>query len=223
MGNMTKHVGFGFALLLLCASACKDKPSTCGIPGSKQDCDCSDGRTGGMQTCRDEVWTECVCPGEPIVDSGADTGAGTGGTGGTVGTGGTGGDSGSGGVGGTGDSGVDSGVDAGGTGGMGGTGGTGGDGGTGGSFPAAYSGPCTMDMDCGPDAVCFRSGAKSYCAPECTAANTCPAPPAGGAPTVDCIAAALGGPTGCHLTCTSLGGCPAGMACEGFPFPNQCF
>lgn len=72
---MNKHLHFGFALLLVVATtACQDKPQTCGIPESKQECACSDGRTGGSQTCHNEVWTECVCPGEPIVvpDGGAD-------------------------------------------------------------------------------------------------------------------------------------------------------
>lgn len=68
------HVHLGLVLLsLLAVTACRDVPVTCGVPDSKQECECSDGRTGGSQTCRNEAWTACVCPGEPIVGSDAST------------------------------------------------------------------------------------------------------------------------------------------------------
>lgn len=231
MGNMKTHLHLGFSLVLLgltltgaALTGCADLPITCGVPDSTQACDCSDGRTGGTQTCRNEKWTECVCPGEPIpgtdgsVDGAVDGAAATSGTGGTGGadSGGTGGTGGS-------DSGTDAGDDAAMIDGGSDAGGTGG---TGGSFPAAYTGPCTMNSDCGPDAVCFRNTGmtKSYCAPECLTSTTCPAAPAGGSPTIACSAATLGGPTACQLTCSAFAMCPTGFTCsEPALLPNQCF
>lgn len=229
---MTHRISVGFALLLgLAVVGCKDEPSTCGIPESKQDCDCSDGRTGGEQTCRNGEWTECACPGEPIpqpdgslADAAIDGSAATSGSGGTGAIDGGSGTGGTGAVdGGAGSGAVDGGAGTGGTGAVDGGSGTGG---TGGSFPAAYTGPCTMDDDCGPDAVCFRNGdmTKSYCAPECTTNSTCPAAPAGGNPMIACNAATLGGPTGCQIACSALAMCPTGFTCsEPVLFPNQCF
>jgi len=216
MGNMTKLVSLAFALLLsFTVFGCRDLPVTCGVPGSNQTCDCEDGRTGGTQTCRDDEWTTCQCEGPiPDVDASVDaaldsTAAGTGGTGGTgaIDAGGTGGTGGTGAV----DASMvtDAAVDASDT------------------FPAAYTGPCTDDVDCGPDAVCFSNAGKtkSYCSPTCTTAASCPPAPAGGAPTVDCIPPVLLGATsGCHLACTVLGGCPTGMTCSDPDlFPNSCF
>ena len=212
---MTKRVSLAFALLLsFTVFGCQDLPITCGVPGSTQTCDCDDGRTGGTQTCRDDDWTACKCEG-PVPDP-ADTDAALDST--VAGTGGTGA------------------TDAGGTGGTGGTGGSdAGDASTesdaaidsGDTFPAAYTGPCADDDDCGPDAVCFSNAGKtkSYCSPTCTTAVTCPPAPSGGAPFVDCIAPVLLGATlGCHLACTTLGGCPTGMTCSDPEFfPNSCF
>lgn len=225
MGTMTKHLHLGlaprFALLLvlvvICVTACKDKPITCGVPGSVQECDCSDGRTGGSQTCREGDWTECACTGEiPGVDGGSDgevdSGAGTDGgadaSNNTDGGADTDAGAGAGGTGGTG-----------GTSGTGGTGGTSGTGGTGGGI-AAYSGPCAMTSECPMNETCVKAtdlaGTSSYCATTCADANACAAP-ANGNSTKTCAKAFPLDATGqCQLVCDGLPTktCPTGMTCK---------
>ncbi len=231
---MTHRISVGFALLLgLAAVGCKDEPVTCGVPESTQDCDCSDGRTGGEQTCRNGAWTECVCPGDPIpadamIDGATDGAAAVSGSGGTGGTGAIDGGSGTGGTGavdgGAGTGAADGGSGSGGTGAVDGGADAGGTGGTGGSFPAPYTGPCTMDDDCGPDAVCLENGAgtDSHCAPTCDMASDCPAPGSGTA-TVECTMPAGLTEKVCRFQCFGAI-CPNGLTCDGIvPLASFCY